>query len=176
MLSKEENALLTRVGQGTPMGELFLRFWLPALLSSELAEPDSPPVRLRLLGEDLVAFHDTDGRVGIIEPYCAHKLAHLFWGRNEEQGLRCTYHGWKYDVDGNCVDIAERAAGEQLQEQDQARCLPDARAGRRRLGLYGSAGARAAWSAADGVGTRPRGLSGRHEMVAAHQLGPGHGG
>ena len=105
MLSKEENEVLTRVSRGTPMGELFRRFWLPAILSTELAEPDSAPVRMRILGEDLIGFRDTDGCVGIMEPHCAHKLAHLFWGRNEEQGLRCTYHGWKYDVDGNCVDM-----------------------------------------------------------------------
>ena len=96
MLSKEENDLLTRVGAGTPMGNLFRRFWLPAMISSEMAEPDSSPVRLRLLGEDLVGFRATDGQVGIIEPYCPHKLANLFWGRNEEQGLRCVYHGWKF--------------------------------------------------------------------------------
>src|SRR5215211_6438373 len=98
MLSKEENDPPTRVGAGTPMGALFRRFWLPAMISSEVPEPDSPPVRLRLLGEDLVGFRDTVGRVGIMEPYCPHKLAHLFWGRNEQGGLRCTYHGWKYDV------------------------------------------------------------------------------
>ena len=77
MLSKEENELLTRVGPGTPMGNLFRRFWLPAMLSSELPEPDAPPVRLRLLGEDLVGFRATDGSVGILDPYCPHKLAHL---------------------------------------------------------------------------------------------------
>ena len=104
MLSREENDLLTRVGAGTPMGELFRRFWLPAMLSEE-AQTDGSPVRLRLLGEDLVAFRDTNGQVGIIDAYCPHKLAGLFWGRNEECGLRCTYHGWKYDVQGQCVDM-----------------------------------------------------------------------
>src|SRR6185436_15018169 len=104
MLSKQENQYLTRVSAGTPMGELFRRFWLPALLSMEV-EADGSPVRMRLLGEDLVGFRDTNGRVGIMDPYCPHKLAHLFWGRNEECGLRCTYHGWKYDTEGNCVDM-----------------------------------------------------------------------
>jgi phenylpropionate dioxygenase-like ring-hydroxylating dioxygenase large terminal subunit len=104
MLSNEDNELLCRVSRGTPMGELFRRFWLPALLSSEMV-PDSPPRRLRILGEDLVAFRDTDGRVGIVGAYCPHKLAPLFFGRNEECGLRCVYHGWKFDVNGNCVDV-----------------------------------------------------------------------
>ncbi len=105
MLSADENARLTRVGPGTPMGELFRRFWLPAILSSELPEPDCPPVRLRLLSEDLVAFRDTSGRVGVLAANCAHRGAALFFGRNEECGLRCVYHGWKYDVDGRCVDL-----------------------------------------------------------------------
>ena len=105
MLTLEENDLLCRTGAGTPMGNLFRRFWLPALLSRELARPDGPPVRLRILGEDLLAFRDTEGAVGIVEPYCPHKLAALYYGRNEECGLRCTYHGWKFDVNGNCVDM-----------------------------------------------------------------------
>ncbi|GAH40365.1 unnamed protein product, partial [marine sediment metagenome] len=102
MLSKADNEKLTRVGPGTPMGELFRRFWMPALLSEEIAERDGAPVRLRLLGEDLVAFRDTQGRVGIVDAYCAHRRAGLFFGRNEDCGLRCVYHGWKFDVDGIC--------------------------------------------------------------------------
>src|SRR5438874_159612 len=105
MLTKEENELLTRCGPGTPMGELFRRFWLPIALASELPEPDSTPVRLRILGEDLVAFRDTEGRVGLLEQYCPHRGASLFFGRNEQVGLRCVYHGWKFDVDGHCVDM-----------------------------------------------------------------------
>jgi len=105
MLSGEENEILTRTGSGTPMGELLRRFWLPALLADELPTPDCPPVRVRLLCEDLVAFRDTDGRLGLLSAYCAHRRAHLFFGRNEECGLRCIYHGWKYDVEGNCVDL-----------------------------------------------------------------------
>lgn len=104
MLTKEENKLITQVGPGTPMGNLFRRFWLPAMLSEELPEPDCPPVRLRLLGEDLVAFRATSGHVGVLDSYCAHRGANLYWGRNEEEGLRCVYHGWKYNVDGACVD------------------------------------------------------------------------
>ncbi len=105
MLSKEDNEILCRVGKGTPMGELFRRFWLPALLVAELPAPDAAPRRLRILGEDLVAFRDSAGRVGIVDAYCPHKLAPLYFGRNEECGLRCIYHGWKFDVRGQCVDI-----------------------------------------------------------------------
>ena len=105
MLSREEHELLTRTGQGTAAGEYFRRFWLPALLSSEVPDPDCPPVRVRLMGEDLIAFRDTRGRVGLIDEFCPHRLASLFWGRNEECGLRCVYHGWKFDVDGVCVDM-----------------------------------------------------------------------
>ena len=105
MLSQEDNELVTRVGPDAPLGRLMRRYWLPALLSDEIAEPDGPPVRVRLLGESLVAFRDTGGRVGLIEEFCAHRRVSLFLGRNEDSGLRCVYHGWKYDVDGRCVDM-----------------------------------------------------------------------
>ena len=105
MLSQEENELLTRVGPGTPAGELLRQYWLPCLLSSELPERDGRPLRVRLLGEDLIAFRDTGGEVGLLADHCAHRGASLFFGRNEEGGLRCVYHGWKYDVAGNCVDM-----------------------------------------------------------------------
>src|SRR5437667_11409192 len=104
MLSKEETELLTRTGSGTPMGEVMRRYWLPALLADELPAPDCPPIRVRLLGEELVAFRDSEGRVGLLDEYCAHRRASLFFGRNEECGLRCIYHGWKYDVEGRIVD------------------------------------------------------------------------
>ena len=104
MLSAEENARLTQTGRGTPMGELFRRFWMPVLLSEELPEPDCPPVRVTVMGEDLVAFRDSSGEVGLVEPRCPHRGAELFLGRNEECGLRCVYHGWKFDTDGACVD------------------------------------------------------------------------
>lgn len=97
--------MLIKTGAGTPMGNLFRCFWLPALLSAEIAEPDGVPVRLRVLGEDLLAFRDTKGQVGIISAYCRHRLAPLFFGRNEHCGLRCVYHGWKFDINGHCVDI-----------------------------------------------------------------------
>ncbi len=104
MLSREDNELLTKVGPGTPMGELLRRFWIPGLLEEEVAQPDGDPVRLRLLGEDLVAFRDTEGKIGVLDAYCPHRLAHLYFGRNEECGIRCVYHGWKFDVAGNCTD------------------------------------------------------------------------
>src|SRR6059058_3602672 len=104
-LSREETELLTRVGPGTPMGALLRRYWLPACLSEEIAEPDCDPLRVRLLGDDLVAFRDSQGRVGLLAERCPHRRASLFLGRNEEGGLRCLYHGWKYDVSGQCVDM-----------------------------------------------------------------------
>ena len=104
MLSKEDNELITRVGPGTPMGEMYRRYWVPACLSSELPEPDCDPIRVRLLGESLVAFRSTDGRIGLLPENCAHRGASLFFGRCEEGGLRCLYHGWKYDVEGNVLD------------------------------------------------------------------------
>jgi phenylpropionate dioxygenase-like ring-hydroxylating dioxygenase large terminal subunit len=103
MLTAEMNERLTRVGPGTPMGELLRRYWLPALLSWEL-KPDGTPVRQTLLGENLVAFRDTSGRVGLFTEQCPHRGASLWLGRNEENGLRCVYHGWKFDVTGQCVD------------------------------------------------------------------------
>jgi len=105
MLTREDNELLCQVGPGTPMGELMRRYWQPVLLPSELPAPDCDPVRIRLLGEDLVAFRDSDGRVGLLGAHCPHRQTELFFGRNEDRGLRCPYHGWKYDVDGNCVDM-----------------------------------------------------------------------
>lgn len=105
MLRKEVNDLLTQTDAGTPMGELFRQYWIPALLSSELPENDCPPVRVKLLGEEMIAFLDTEGRYGLVEEYCPHRRVSLWYGRNEECGLRCPYHGWKFDVDGNCVEI-----------------------------------------------------------------------
>jgi phthalate 4,5-dioxygenase oxygenase subunit len=104
MLPKEENELLTRTGPGTPMGNLMRRYWIPALLSEEISAPDSPPARVRLLGEELVAFRDSEGRIGLLSEHCAHRGTSLYFGRNEECGLRCIYHGWKFDVDGNVLD------------------------------------------------------------------------
>lgn len=105
MLKTADNDYLCHTGPGTPMGEFFRSFYLPVLLSEELAEPDGDPVRVTILGEPLVAFRDSDGRVGLLEEACPHRTASLYFGRNEECGLRCTYHGWKFDVTGACVDM-----------------------------------------------------------------------
>lgn len=104
MLSREENELLTMTGAGTPMGDLIRSYWIPALLTEEIPEPDCPPVRVHLLGEDLVAFRDSQGRIGLLAEHCAHRGTSLYFGRNEDCGLRCIYHGWKYDVDGNVLE------------------------------------------------------------------------
>src|SRR3954466_14848168 len=106
----EQNELLTRTGPGTPMGRLFRRYWLPALLAEELPEPDCPPVRVRLLSERLIAFRDTENRLGLIDEFCAHRGVSLWFGRNEQSGLRCPYHGWKYDVTGQCIEVPSEPA------------------------------------------------------------------
>ena len=124
MLSKEENELLTRVGPGTPMGNLMRQYWVPAMLSSELPEPDSVPVRIRLLGEDLIAFRDSGGRAGLIEQSCPHRGASLFFGRNEEGGLRCVYHGWKFDVGGACLDMPNEPAESNFKTKVRAVAYP----------------------------------------------------
>jgi phthalate 4,5-dioxygenase oxygenase subunit len=124
MLSVKENELLTRVGPGTPMGEFLRRFWLPALLSDELPESDGDPVRTRTLGEDLVAFRDTNGKVGMVGAYCPHRRAPLFFGRNEECGLRCVYHGWKYDTTGQCVDMPSEPADSDFKERISVKAYP----------------------------------------------------
>ena len=104
MLDQALNEAINRVGPGTPMGDAMRRYWLPALLSLEIPEPDCAPVRVTLMGEDLLDFPDTDARVGLVQEACPHRRASLYFGRNEECGIRCVYHGWKFDVEGNCVD------------------------------------------------------------------------
>jgi phthalate 4,5-dioxygenase oxygenase subunit len=105
MLRTEINELLTQTGPGTPMGELFRQYWIPALLADELPADDCPPVRVKLLSERLIAIRDSEGRYGLMDEFCAHRGVSLWFGRNEESGLRCTYHGWKYDVTGQCIEI-----------------------------------------------------------------------
>src|ERR1700722_8159397 len=105
MLRHEQSDLLTRTGPGTPMGRMFRSYWIPALLAEELPENDCPPVRVKLLSERLLAFRDTEGRHGLIDEFCAHRGVSLWFGRNEECGLRCAYHGWKFDVTGQCIEI-----------------------------------------------------------------------
>ncbi|PYR41165.1 MAG: (2Fe-2S)-binding protein [Acidobacteria bacterium] len=105
MLRKEQNDLLTLTGPGTPMGRMFRSYWLPALLSDQLPENDCAPVRVKLLSERLIAFRDSEGRYGLMDEFCAHRGVSLWFGRNEACGLRCSYHGWKYDVTGQCVEV-----------------------------------------------------------------------
>ena len=105
MLSAEENELLTRVGPGTPMGNLIRRYWVPVVFSDQIKEPGSAPVRARLLSEDLVVFRDTEGNVGLLDEKCPHRTASMFYGRNEDCGLRCIYHGIKFDIHGDCTDV-----------------------------------------------------------------------
>ncbi len=105
MLRPEINELLTQTGPGTPMGDLFRHYWLPALLAEELPENDCAPVRVKILSERLIAFRDTSGRYGLMDELCAHRGVSLWFARNEENGLRCPYHGWKYDVTGQCVEV-----------------------------------------------------------------------
>src|SRR6266852_2377512 len=110
MLSTEDTELLCRVGPTTPMGALIRQYWIPALVSTELPERDGAPVRVRLLGENLIAFRTTSGKIGLIQNHCPHRGASLFFGRNEEEGLRCVYHGWKFDTIGACVDMPSEPA------------------------------------------------------------------
>ncbi|MGH6815909.1 MAG: Rieske 2Fe-2S domain-containing protein [Hyphomicrobiaceae bacterium] len=129
MLTLEENTLLTRVEGNAPMGQLMRRHWIPAALSEQLAEPDGTPVRLRLFGEDLVAFRDTDGRLGVLGEHCPHRKASLALGRNEECGLRCLYHGWKFDVDGNVLEMASEPAESGFAEKAKHKAYPTQEAG-----------------------------------------------
>jgi len=110
MLTREQNELVTQTGPGTMMGDLFRCYWLPFLLSEEIAEKDGAPVRVKLLSERLIAFRDTNGKIGLIDEFCPHRGPSLWFGRNEECGLRCPYHGWKFDVNGQCVDVPSEPA------------------------------------------------------------------
>ncbi len=124
MLSAEENELLTRVGPGTPMGELMRRYWIPAAFSNQIEKPDCPPVRVRLMGENLVLFRDSDGNPGLLGEYCPHRTASLFYGRNEEGGLRCVYHGVKFDIHGKCLDVPCVPPGSNVKDQVRAKSYP----------------------------------------------------
>ena len=111
MLTKADNELLCRVEGAAPMGQIMRRHWLPVCMAEEVAARDGAPVRARLLGEDLVVFRDTNGKLGVLGEHCLHRRASLAFGRNEECGLRCLYHGWKFDVEGNVVDMPSEAPG-----------------------------------------------------------------
>jgi nitrite reductase/ring-hydroxylating ferredoxin subunit len=124
MLSRDENELISRVGPGTPMGTLMRQYWLPAMVSSELPTPDCDPVRVLLLGEKLIAFRDSNGQVGLLANNCPHRGASLFFGRNEESGLRCVYHGWKFDVEGSCIDMPNEPAESDFRTRVRAVAYP----------------------------------------------------
>ena len=124
MLSVHQNEVVTRVEAGTPMGELMRRYWQPVLMSRELPEPECPPVRVRILGEELVAFRNTSGRVGLVDEWCAHRRTSLWLGRNEEDGLRCVFHGWKYDVTGQCVDMPNELPQFDFKEKVRIKAYP----------------------------------------------------
>lgn len=124
MLPREENDILTQVGQGKPMGRLMRSYWIPALLAFEIPEPDCPPVRVRLLGEDLVAYRDTNGRVGLLAEHCPHRGTSLFYGRNEQCGLRCIYHGWKMDADGKVLDTPAEPPESKLKDKVKHTAYP----------------------------------------------------
>ena len=139
MLSQEENELLCRVGPGTPMGELMRQYWVPALPAAEFPSPDSPPKRMKLLGENLVMFRDSNGNGGCFKESCPHRGASMFFGRNEEGGLRCVYHGWKFDTTGACIDMPSEPAESNFKNKVRITGLPGARREPHGLGLHGPA-------------------------------------
>ncbi|HLQ26326.1 MAG TPA: Rieske 2Fe-2S domain-containing protein, partial [Acidiferrobacterales bacterium] len=124
MLKPDQNLLLTQTGPGTPMGELFRRYWVPALLSEELPAPDCPPVRVKLLSERLIAFRDSAGKLGLIDEFCAHRGVSLYFGRNEEGGLRCPYHGWKYDNMGHCLEVPSEPEDSNFRKKVKLKAYP----------------------------------------------------
>ena len=124
MLTQTQNDFISRVGPGTPMGDLLRQYWIPALQSRELPAPDCPPLRIRLLGENLIGFRTTSGKVGIVANACPHRGASLFFGRNEEEGLRCVYHGWKFDTTGQCVDMPSEPAESNFKTKIKAMSYP----------------------------------------------------
>jgi phthalate 4,5-dioxygenase oxygenase subunit len=124
-----DNELLCRVEGAAPMGQLMRRHWLPVCLSEEVADPDGTPARARLLGVDLVVFRDTEGRIGVMDARCPHRGASLVFGRNEQCGLRCLYHGWKFDVDGNILDMASEPPDSRLRTNLKHRAYPVREAG-----------------------------------------------
>ena len=124
MTTLEQNERLTRCGPGTPMGLLFRRYWIPALMPEELPEADGPPLRVQLLGEKLIAFRSSDGTIALIDEFCAHRRVSLWFGRVEQGGIRCPYHGWKYDTAGRCVEIPSEPEGSQVCDQVKLKAYP----------------------------------------------------
>jgi len=124
MLTAADNQLLTRTGPDTPMGQYFRRFWLPVALSRELPEPDGAPLRVNIMGEQLVAFRNTDGVVGLVESRCPHRGADLYFGRNENCAIRCVFHGWQFDVRGRAVDLPNVPPGGPYHETMRIKAYP----------------------------------------------------
>ena len=151
MLRKEQNELLTQTGPGTPMGQMFRCYWLPALLADELPENECPPVRVKILSERLLAFRDTDGSYGLIDEFCAHRGVSLWFGRNEECGLRCPYHGWKYDYTGQCIDVPSEPRESGFCQKVKLKSYPLVKRGAGAVDLHGAARQAAA---AAGMGIR----------------------
>ena len=132
MLSEEDNVLLTRTGPATGMGQLFRRFWQPVALAAEVPDPDGPPIRVTILGEDFRIFRATDGTFGVISPRCPHRGADMFFGRNEGGGITCAYHGWKFATDGRCLAIPTMEPGparERAEQNVRLHALPAKEAG-----------------------------------------------
>ncbi len=129
MLTSDENATLCLVEGDAPMGQMMRRHWVPAVLAEQVAEPDGTPVRVRLFGEDLVAFRDTQGHLGVLGEFCDHRKASLAFGRNEECGLRCLYHGWKFDVDGNVTEMPSEPKQSGFAEKLRHKAYPTREAG-----------------------------------------------
>ena len=124
MLRAEENEYVSRIGPGTPMGNLMRQYWVPALVSTELPRPDCAPVRVLLLGEKLIAFRDSQGRVGLLANHCPHRGASLYFGRSEDCALRCVYHGWAFDVEGRCVDMPSEPPDSNFKSKVRATAYP----------------------------------------------------
>ena len=139
MLSAADNDLLCRIGPGTLMGDFMRQYWIPAVRADELPSPDCPPVRIRLLGEDLIAYRATSGAVGLMQNACPHRGASMFFGRNEEEGLRCVYHGWKFDMTGACVDMPSEPAESNFKNKVHAKAYRCHEPGAQwhHLGLHG---------------------------------------
>jgi|TARA_R110002012_G_scaffold263673_3_gene446853 phthalate 4,5-dioxygenase oxygenase subunit len=124
MLTREENELLTSVTNEAPMAKLMRQHWTPVCLTEEVAEADGKPLKVEVLGESYVAFRDSKGRLGMLDELCPHRKASLVYGRNEDCGLRCLYHGWKMDVDGNVVAMSSEPEGSPLMDKVKARAYP----------------------------------------------------
>lgn len=124
MITADQNDLLCRVENGAPMGQMMRRHWIPICLSEEVAEPDGTPVKARILGEDLVVFRDSEGQLGVLDEQCPHRRASLLFGRNEEGGLRCLYHGWKMDVQGNVTEMPSEPQASGMAEKVKHKAYP----------------------------------------------------